>query len=105
MSSCTREQVRHVQVILLAPDLAVVARVYKLDADRKIIAPLNDPPRQHGLDIKLVPDLARVRVAPFVAKDRVARHDLEVRRLREVVYQAFGYAVRQVLRILVLARR
>ena len=98
-----REDVREAPVIPLAPDVAVVAHVDKLGADRQIVAMLNHASGEHALNLEISPCCLRIGLLPFVAKHGVARHNREVGHLREVVDETLGDAVREVFGVRITA--
>ena len=71
--------IRELAIILLSPELMIVACIYQFDTDRKIVAALHDPTRQDRTHTKFAPNRRRVGVFSLVTKDGTARDHAEIR--------------------------
>ncbi len=94
-----RQQVRVRLVVLPAPQLRAVGDVHQLGFDHEPIAARLHAAGDDRLDVQIAADLLRVDVLALVAEHDAARAHAQRRQLREAVDQAFGDAVRQVLRV------
>src|SRR6185295_4247752 len=65
---------------------------------QRVAAPVNAS-RQHGANVEVVGDSSRVGLATFVGKHHAARDDAQFWKLREIVDQAFGDFIAEVLSI------
>ena len=86
-----------------APNLAVVAGIHQLNADREALAALRHPAGHDGADAEPTGRLRDVSFLALEPKDGIARFHLHLRQLREVVDEAFGDAVAQVFRVRIAA--
>ena len=80
-------------MVLLAPELLVIAHVQQLSADRETIATLKDAARQHGAHAQLFPGRHGIGLFPLVAKDRAARDHFQVRKLSQTIDDALGQTI------------
>ena len=69
------EEVGEFHVVLLAPDVAVVARVGEFRADRKIVAALDDAAGEDGAGGEFATDGGGVDRLALVAEDGTAGDD------------------------------
>ena len=104
ISSCTARMSESLPVVLLAPDMRVVAGVHQLRADRESVSSLDDSSREHRPHAELSPDGPGVHVLSFVVKGRAPRNHLDPRDLRYGVDQALGDSIAQVLGIRIASR-
>src|SRR5262249_5288198 len=94
-----REDVGERAALLLAPELSVTAHVYKFGLDDQRIAELQNAPGEHGAHAQLPADFLRIDFLAFVAKNRAARDDAQLRQLREAIDDAFGDAVSEIFHL------
>ena len=76
--------------VLLAPQLFVVANIDQLGADQHRVAALSQSTGQHRTHAQLLTHRKRINFAALVTKDRTARDDFQIWKLREVVDDGFG---------------
>ena len=73
-----REDVVHLPVVLIAPELRLGLRVHQLRLDHEHVAALEDAPRHDGARVHVSPDLAGIAMALVPEHDR-PRHDAQAR--------------------------
>ena len=86
---------------LRAPELGAVADIDQLRANHQTVVALQHAPGQSGPDAEILTDLLRIDLATLVAEHGAPRHYLESRQLRQVVDEALGQAVGEIVEILV----
>src|SRR5215471_8495015 len=93
------EDRREFTLVLLAPDVTIVARIHQLYTHGKIVATLRHSARQYAPDSQRLCDLFGIDVLAFIAKYGTARHHFEFRDLGKIIDQAVGDTVGEVLHI------
>src|SRR5262249_31678554 len=93
------ENIGKLPLILLAPEVMIVASIDQFGADKEIFAMLNNPTDKDRLNFQFASDRLGLRRPPFVTENGGARDYGEVGHLSEAVDEAFGDAVAQVLEV------
>ena len=75
------EDVRELPAVLLTPQLRPIGDIHQFRLHDQSVAALQNFARQDCLHAEFAPDLLRVCLASFVAKDGRARHDAQPRQL------------------------
>src|SRR5439155_5105134 len=97
-----REHIGELAVVLLSPELFVLPHVHQLRADSQILAALQDTPRDYRAHPQGLSGAQRVARFPLIVKNGTAGDHTQGGKLRQVVNDAFGQTVREVLRLLVV---
>ena len=86
-----------------SPELRSVVDVDEFGADDERARALEDATGQHGLHAQKSACLRRVGILSLVSKDGAARHHAQTRNLRQVVDEALGESITQVVELLIVA--
>src|SRR5438477_7959107 len=92
-----QQDVRELSVILFAPYLLPVFRVYQLRLYIQSVAAFDDSAHQNRADLQLAPEVLRINLLAFVTEYGAARQHLQLRQLRKAVDDVFGHAVTKIL--------
>ena len=93
------EDVRHLPLVLLSPQLRPVSYSYELGCYDQDVASLENSSGQDGSDVQISADLHRINVFSLVAKNRTTGDHSQMPELSKVVNQTFCNAIGEVLRI------
>ena len=86
-----------------SPQLRPIVDIDELGGDDEGASPLDDVAREHRLNAELPADVPRIDVLSLVTEDGAARHDAQSRNLREVVDEALGETIAEVIELCVAA--
>ena len=86
-----------------SPQLRPIVDIDELGADDKGASALDDVAGEDGLHAELPADVLRIDVLSLITEDGAARHDAQSRNLREVVDEALGQTVAEVVELVVAA--
>jgi len=97
------QNVGELAVVLVAPQVVIVAGVDELGADDELIAVLHDASRDHAFYLQVVRHHLRIDVATLVVEDRRTRHHRQIGNLREAIDEALGETVAEVFAVGIIA--
>ncbi len=97
------EDVGHLPVVGLRPEVIAIGGVDELGGDADLIASLAHAPLQNRLHVQLLGDCADVLVLALEGKGRSARGDAQARHLGEEIEELLGETVGEVFLLLVRA--
>ena len=101
--SLHRQQVGHLPVILIAPQLRSVRHVHKVRVNRNHVAALRNLAHQQRIHIQLFAYLLCIDLVPLVAEHRAAGHYLQLRHPRQAADHSVSHSIRNIFDIRIRA--